>query len=54
MHQLFATTLALLAVSAARADRFGIDEAGDAPVSVWGSVIWIAIFALGYYLFRKK
>ena len=54
MRHLFAAIFTLLLVSASRADRFGINEAGDAPVSFWGSVILIAVLVLGYFLFRKK
>jgi hypothetical protein len=54
MRHLFAAAFVVLGVTATRADRFGIDEASDSPVSLWGSVLWIAVLVLGYILFRKK
>ena len=44
----------LLANLGAHADRFGVNEASDSPTSFWGSLIWIAVLVLGYFLWKKK
>lgn len=54
MRSLIVATVCLLAISSARSDRFGIDEAGDVPPSFWGSLLWIAVLVVGYILFKKK
>jgi len=54
MRSIFTAIVVFLVHTVASADRFGIEEAADTPVSLWGSLLWIAVLVLGYILFRKK